>query len=201
MVTEKPARRSQAVRRAGTRAKLVAAARHLFATGGYAETATPDVVKRAGVTRGALYHHFDDKRDLFHAVAQEEARAVAEQIEQQATQETDPQRAMTAGLDAFFAAMAEPGRVRILLEEAPAVLGHVAAMELTRASGTDELREGLSDVLPNMDAQDIDALASLLSAAFDRAALDIAHGGDPARYRKSMLRLVEQTLAPQGGAT
>lgn len=82
MTTTKPARRSQADRRADTRAKLLEAARDLFIEMGFAETPTPEIVRRAGVTRGALYHHFADKADLFRALAKEEAKAISVHIDQ-----------------------------------------------------------------------------------------------------------------------
>ncbi len=194
MPLEKPARRSQADRRAETRAKLIVAARELFVDSGFADTATPDIVRKASVTRGALYHHFKDKADLFRAVAEEEAKAISHHIDQETRNVADPEQAMVTGSNAFFDAMLVPGRVRLLMEEAPAVLGHSVAVALTRANGTAELREGLSRALPEHSPKQIDALTNLLSAAFDRAALEIAYGGDPVTYKKAMNHLVGEVL-------
>ena len=195
LVTEKKQpRRSQADRRAETRAKLLAAARALFVELGFADTATPDIVRKAGVTRGALYHHFKDKTDLFRALAEEEAQAISAHIDRETRNITDPERAMTAGSDAVFDAMLVPGRVRLLMEEAPAVLGHSAAVALTRANGSEELRDGLKKALPNHTLGHIDALTNLLSAAFDRAALEIVYGGDLATYKEAMHQLVGEVL-------
>ena len=97
-------RRSQAERREETRRVLLAAARALFAEKGFAETSTPEIVAKAGVTRGALYHHFADKTALFAAVAEAEHAAVAEAIEAAGgTMPDDPVAALLAGSDAFFA--------------------------------------------------------------------------------------------------
>lgn len=192
MTQEKPARRSQADRRAETRAKLIEAARAYFVEIGFADTATPDIVRKAGVTRGALYHHFKDKTDLFRALAEEEAKAIADHIDRATYDVTDPERAIETGSNAFFDAMMVPGRVRILMEKAPAVLGHTNAVALTRANGSEELRLGLSRALPEQSSTRIDALTNLLSAEFDRAALEIAYGGDPVAYKAAMHQLVER---------
>src|SRR5918997_2783844 len=68
---DNPGRRSQAERRAATRRALLDAARELFAERGYHGAAAEEIVRRAGVTRGAMYHHFGDKRGLFRAVVEE----------------------------------------------------------------------------------------------------------------------------------
>ncbi|MFS2054831.1 TetR/AcrR family transcriptional regulator, partial [Variovorax sp. CT11-76] len=63
-----------------TRQALTEAARALFVDQGYGQTSTPDIVAAAGITRGALYHHYADKRDLFRHVLEQESRAVAAEI-------------------------------------------------------------------------------------------------------------------------
>lgn len=194
MTPKEPMRRSQADRRAETRAKLVTAARDLFVELGFAETPTPEIVRRAGVTRGALYHHFTDKADLFRALVEEEAEAIATHIDRETRDVSDPEEAMVIGSNAFFEAMLAPGRVRLLLEEAPAILGHSDAVALTRANGSEELRDGLTRALPKLSSPHIDALTNLLSAAFDRTALEIAYGGDRATYTEAMLHLVSEVL-------
>ncbi|MBS4102656.1 TetR/AcrR family transcriptional regulator [Tsukamurella paurometabola] len=118
-------RRTQAERTAATRAALIAAARTLFAERGYAGVGTQAIVEAAGVTRGALYHQFGDKRGLFEAVfdaVEEEtissaARAVL------AAGDLDPVDSMLLAVDTFLEAIAAPGITRITMIDAPAVLG------------------------------------------------------------------------------
>ena len=134
---------SNRARTQATRAVLLEAARPLFAEKGYADTGTPEIVAMAGVTRGALYHHFPDKLELFRAVVEREAEAVAEQIASESMESDTALEAMLAGADAYFEAMSVPGRARLLLLEGPAVLGVTAMAEIDRRTGENELRQGL----------------------------------------------------------
>jgi len=167
-------RRTQSERREETRGLLLAAARALFAERGYAETSTPDIVAKAGVTRGALYHHFTDKTALFAAVVEAEHAAVADSIEAAGdTQPTDPVAALLAGSRAFFDAMSDAGRRRIMLVDAPAVLGRAALDEIDARHGLDTLVCGLRDAMEAgaIKRLPILPLAQLFGALFDRAAL------------------------------
>lgn len=167
-------RRTQSERREETRGLLLTAARALFAEKGFAETSTPDIVAQAGVTRGALYHHFADKTALFAAVVEAEHAAVADGIEAAGdAMPSDPVAALLAGSGAFFSAMSDAGRRRILLVDAPAVLGREALDEIDARHGLETLVCGLRDA---MDAGAIKRLpilplAQLFGALFDRAAL------------------------------
>lgn len=184
--------RSNRERTEATRLALIEAARRLFVEKGYAETATPDIVAEAGVTRGALYHHFEDKRALFRATLEREAEAVAARIETISAASGTPREALLSGAAAYFDAMAEPGRTQLLLLEAPAVIGFEAmgAIERDNAEGT--LKAGLSDLLgPEVDAGKLQALTDLLSAAFDRAAIAIERGADRKAYEAAIADLID----------
>ena len=157
---------------------------------GVAETGTPEIVAAAGVTRGALYHHFADKADLFRAVCAREADAIGKMIVSATQGIADPEEALLAGTRAYFDAVARTGRTRLLLLDAPAVLGHAEAVALVRSDGVSELREGLARIAPDMDEDELQALADMLSAAFDRAALAIEEGRDRSVYERAMRRLV-----------
>ena len=188
---EPSARRSNRERTEATRSALIAAARALFVEKGYAETGTPEIVAAANVTRGALYHHFADKADLFRAVVEQEAQAVAAGIKREALASAPALEAMTAGAEAYFAAMAVPGRARLLLLDGPSVLGHGEVARIDRETGGRELHDGLAAALPPETLQNapLEALTEVLSAAFDRAALAIAEG-QPAEDYKAAVRLV-----------
>ena len=133
-------RRTNKERTETTRAALIAAARSLFVEKGYSETGTPEIVAAANVTRGALYHHFADKAAQFRAVVEAEAVAVAAEIRRASVAPSSALEALTLGTDAYFAAMAAPGRARLMLVEGPAVLGHEAMAEIDRSPGSATLR-------------------------------------------------------------
>jgi AcrR family transcriptional regulator len=192
MQRERP-RRTNVERTEATRGELIGAAQKLFRDRSYAATGTPEIAAAAGVTRGALYHHFAGKLDLFRAVVEEEARAVAEEIERATPPSLPVRRGLRAGGDAYLAAMALPGRTRLLLLDGPAVLGRadMDAIDLRHAGRT--LREALSQAMRQgiMDEVPLDALTGLLSAAFDRAALAIEAGAPARAYREALAALVE----------
>lgn len=189
--------RTNRERTEATRGALLAAARALFVEKGYAATSTPDIAAMAGITRGALYHHFEDKRALFRAVLEEEARAVADEIERAAPATRSPRKALLAGSQAYLDAMTVEGRTRLLLIDGPAVLGVGETLALDEMHAGRTLREGLALVLDGRIAPPVtvDALATLLSAAFDRAALAIDASSDPVAIRAAMTRLIERTVA------
>lgn len=171
-------RRTNRERSEATSTALVKAARELFVRHGYAETATPSIVARARITRGALYHHFADKRALFRAVVEEEARAVAQAVEQATSTLTDPITALLTGSDAYLKAMTVPGRTRLLLVEGPAALGVAAMLEIDAGTSGRTLQEGLKAALGAAHGVALERLAPLVAAAFDRAALEVDGGAD-----------------------
>jgi AcrR family transcriptional regulator len=185
--------RRNAERIATTRAALLDAAHALFVERGYAATSTPDICAAAGLTRGALYHHWADKADLLRAVLEREAVAVRDAIDAAASDAATPAQALLRGADAYLDAMAERGRTRLLLVEGPAVLGPAEVEALDARHFASSLEEGLRAAL-RRDRVFTAGLARLVSAAFDRAALDIASGTDPATARKAMRWLVERLV-------
>ena len=185
--------RSQEERRASTRRQLLTAARALFAEKGYADTSTPDIVKAAGVTRGALYHHFADKQALFAAVVEEEHAILALTIHQAAEageDEPGPIKALIRGGEAFLDAMQDEGRRRMLIIDAPAVLGREAVDAIDARHGLRTLIEGVEAAIVAGAIRDMPVLplAHLLNALFDRAALAPADQVDG--YRKAMKAII-----------
>lgn len=188
---EKPSRRSNKQRSEDTRALLITVARQLFCSHGYADTGTPEIVAKAKVTRGALYHHFDGKAALFQAVAMQMADEVAAAIQQESSEAGSALDGLRLGAKAYFSAMAEQDRARILLLEAAAVLDREQLRVLSDAAGSHELQAGLLSILPVDSAVPIGALTELLSAAFDRAALEIANGASVNDYEKAVNHVLE----------
>jgi len=186
--------RSNRERTDATRHALLDAARALFVAHGYGDTSTPALVAAAGITRGALYHHFADKRDLFRQVLLRESQAVAADIRAAAPDALAPHDALLAGGDAYLAAMAVPGRTRLLLIEGPAVLGLGECLAMDESNAAATLREGLAEAGIASDDVPLQALAGLLSAAFDRAALEVDMGADAGEVRAAMRWLLQRTL-------
>lgn len=196
------ARRSNPERSDATRDALIGAARRLFAEKGYAATGTPEIVAAAKVTRGALYHHFADKADLFRAVVEREHAAIAAAIEAAAPPEMNPVGAIVEGGETFLAAMDDPGRRRILLVEAPAVLGPAEAAAIDAAHAGRTLVEGVTAAIEAGALRPLPpaVLADLLDAIYDRAALRATKAG-AADYRAAIRAIVAGLAAPVAAPT
>ena len=161
----------------------MSAARRLFTERGYADVPADEIVAAAGVTRGAMYHHFTDKRDLF--------RAVYEDVESEVTAAlgellvgVDPADLVDKGLTAYLDMCERPDVLRIAIVEAPAVLGWQEWREL-------EARYGLGLVTALLLAQGIGedrapTLAKLVLGALVEAALVIAHAPKPKPARRDV---------------
>jgi len=190
---QEAARRSNKDRSDTTRAALIAAGRRLFISRGYAETGTPELVAEAGVTRGALYHHFADKRALFRAVVEAEAAAVAYEIEGATRPGLAPLKALSKGGAAFLEAMRVPGRTQLLLIDAAAVLGREELDAIDARHGGRTLQEGLAAAMQvgALPPLPLATTAQLLGAAYDRASLAVAAGADPGEWH----RLIDTVLA------
>jgi len=184
---QKSETRTNKSRTEATRSALIHAARTLFAENGYAETSTPEIVKAAGVTRGALYHHFEDKVALFRAVVVAEYIAVAEEITTSATKAPGSTiDALQQGSRGYLNAMEDDGRVRIMLLDGPAVLGQMELDKIDQETSADTLRQGLTAAMEAGEIKPLplDALTVQLSALFDRAALAVSEGADRDEHLK-----------------
>jgi AcrR family transcriptional regulator len=175
-------------RAAATRAELMGAARELFAARGYADVGTEEIVRAAHVTRGALYHHFTDKRDLFRAVHEQLADELLAGIGARLAGVEDPWEALVAGVRAFLDACTDPALVRISHLDAPAVLGWAEWREIDARHWLGLVSSGLQEA---MDAgvftrRDVRPLAHMLLAAFAEAALLIANAPDPEAARREV---------------
>ena len=143
---EKGHRRTQADRSHATRAALLRSGRALFAARGFARTAREEIVERAGVTRGALHHHFGTKQELFAAVFEELEGELAARIATAAMAGVDPRDQLRRGCHEFLDAALDPAVQRIVLLDAPAVLGWAAWREVDARYGLGLVTEGLRAV-------------------------------------------------------
>lgn len=122
-VATRVTRRTQAERTEATTGALVEAARELFASNGYDATSLDAVAARAGVTKGAVYHHFEGKRQLFEAVFTREVERIAMPLAAAYGRKKDPWDAFQAGCRAFLDECLDPGLQRIVLLDASAAIG------------------------------------------------------------------------------
>jgi AcrR family transcriptional regulator len=197
--TERPARtrpagrRTQAERRAATRAALLTAARELFAERGYAATGRDDIAARAGVTRGALYHHFANKAEAFEAVVDELDAELLARVISAARRGTGPLDQLRRAARAYIDACTEPAIARILLTDAPTVLGW-AALRARSAATCQALLEGVlaEDGIDAPGAPDV--TAALLLGLLDEAALLVASAPDPRAARTRIRNTVDALL-------
>lgn len=129
----------RAARGAATRADLMVAARDLFGTRGFADTSLDDVVARARVTKGALYHHFGSKEGLFAAVYEQLQHEVSDRVVEDFLL-PDPWQALVVGCEVWIDAHVEPSVQRIVLRDARAVLGWQAVRDVENKFGVVPLR-------------------------------------------------------------
>jgi AcrR family transcriptional regulator len=191
-------RRTQADRTAATRAALIAAARKLFAAHGFAAVGTERVAQAAGVTRGALYHQFPAKTELFAAVLEAvELDLTARLIEVvAATPADDAAAALVAGADAWLDACSEPEVQRIVLLDGPAVLGWQRWREVGLRHGLGLVTALLTEAMEAGDIpiQPVEPLAHVLMGALDEAALYVALADDPGRARTEVGAVLQRVV-------
>jgi AcrR family transcriptional regulator len=192
-------RRTQAERSEATREALIEAARGLFAERGYAAVGTEQIVRAAGVTRGALYHHFGGKVDLFEAVYERVERQLAERIATGALAggATKPLAAMRAGAEMFLQACTEPEAQRIVLLDGPSVLGWDRWREIAAEHGLGLIEATLQAAVDAgaIANQPIQPLAHVLMGALDEAAMLVARAEDPERMRQEVGLTLDSLLA------
>jgi AcrR family transcriptional regulator len=179
-----------------TRALLISVARALFAGRGYAGTATEEVVRRAGVTRGALYHQFKDKQDLFRAVVEDVQQSIMAQVVATLAPITDPWEAMHAGIGAFLDACMDPAVQRIVLLDAPSVLSWETWREIDARYGFGLVRTALHGLigLGLIEEQPVDPLAHMLLGALSEGGLVIARADDPVTARAEVGASIERLM-------
>jgi AcrR family transcriptional regulator len=192
-------KRTQAERSEATRGALIEAARSLFADRGYAGVGTEEIVRAAGMTRGALYHHFADKRELFEAVYVQVEKELSERIADGALSATpeSPLGGMRAGAEMFLDACTEPDVQRIVLLDGPSVLGWARWREIAAAHGLGLIEGSLEAAMAAgaIAERPIRPLAHLLMGALDEAAMLIAQAEDPDAMRDEVAQTLDVLLA------
>ncbi|HWK18093.1 MAG TPA: helix-turn-helix domain-containing protein [Solirubrobacteraceae bacterium] len=196
--------RTKAGQSEATTAALIRAGRELFAERGYADVATEEIVARAGVTRGALYHHFKGgKEELFHAVVVEINAETVRHVSEVARAQTDPWDQLAAGADAFLDAFAAPEVQRIVLVDAPSVLGWDIWRAIDSEQGLGLVEAAIQRTIDagRLMPQPAKPLAHVVLGALNEAAMVVAGADDPAAARAEMSatvrRLLEGLRAPE----
>lgn len=188
-----PLRRSQAIRRDATTARLIAAARRSFATDGYGPSAMETICAAAGVTRGALYHHFGSKEGLLEAVVIQIDAEISDRLAAEEKRHADPWDGFRACCALWLEQARDPEIQRIFLRDAPAVLGQ-RMRDLDEVSAIVELRLALRDLMRagRIRAGDPEVLARMLNGALVDAALWVA-AADPDAQETALARARQTT--------
>jgi AcrR family transcriptional regulator len=179
-----------------TRERLLAHARDLFADRGYAAVGTEEIARAAGVTRGALYHQFRDKEALFEAVVEAFEAETTASIAARAAGAEDPLQVLRAGSRAFLAICADPRVERVLMLDAPAVLGWERWREIRNEHGlglvTGVLEQGMeAGVIARQPAA---ALGHMLLGALHEGAMLVARAEDREATRAEVEAVIDRLL-------
>lgn len=175
-----------------TRAALIEVARKLFAEKGYAGTSTEEIVQGAGVTRGALYHHFRDKEDLFEATFEHVEQEFTQRIMDASAGGSDQWEGLLAGVRAFLEECRDPEVQQIVLLDAPSVLGWQRWREIEAKYGFGLVKAALQGAMESglVGRQPVDPLAHLLLGALNEAGMMVARAKDAAERQE-----IEDTVA------
>lgn len=179
-----------------TRQALLAAARRRFGTVGFAGTSLDEIAADAGVTKGALYHHFGSKEQLFLAVYDAVEGELSARAVEAAVGGTDPLDLIRRGFAAFLDLALDPAVQRIALLDAPSVLGAATKQEIDARHSLGAVRAALEAAADagQLVTPDAGVLAQLLLAACSRAAVIIATADDPAAARTTVGRTLDRLL-------
>ena len=180
-----------------TQEALLKAARELFTEKGYAATATEEIVQRAGVTRGALYHHFRDKEELFEAVFAAAERDLVEKVRAAiGSAQLGPWEGLSVGCQAFLDACLEPAVQRIILLDAPSVLGWETWRRIDAEYGLGLVRQGLQAAVDTgyIDPLPVEPLAHMLLGALNEGAMFIARAENLPSARAVVGAVVDRLL-------
>lgn len=190
-------RQSNRDRSAATRAALIRAGRKLFGERGYALVGTGELVSQAGVTRGALYHHFHDKPSLFRAVFEDVQRDLAERLSTAGAPDAPPLERLHAGIEVFLDACLEPAFCRIALLDAPALLGWDDLRQLDDRYALGFLNATLAEAMDadQLRQRSVEVLAHILMGAVTECGMLVARAPDRQQARERVGEGLHQLLA------
>ncbi|OMC14576.1 TetR family transcriptional regulator [Mycobacterium colombiense] len=180
-----------------TRRDLVDAGRALFVEKGYFETSISDLVARSGVgTRGAFYHHFKDKAELFRAVFEEVERDLTLRSLASPPQGADAWEKLSVGMRGFLESALEPEVQRVMLIDGPVVLGWRTLRSIQESNSIALINEMVDEAIAEgiIDDHPVGELTHLLVAAVEEAALLVAHADRPAKARARAARVLNRLL-------
>ncbi|WP_433578452.1 TetR/AcrR family transcriptional regulator [Nocardia brasiliensis] len=191
-------RRTQAERSAATRAAVIRAARDLFGRFGYGAVSTVAVAEAAGVSRGALYHQFSEKRDLFEAVFEDLERSLVEVIGTAVAEarSDDPIAGLIVGCLAWLDASTAPEVRRIALLDGPAVLGWHLWREIELRHTIGRVENALAGAIAagRIRRQPVRPLALIIVGALDEAAQILAHSAESTEDTAAVRAVIEQLI-------
>jgi AcrR family transcriptional regulator len=191
-----PARSRREEYTEATRQALLAAGRHAFASEGYQAAGIEAISRAARVTRGAFYHHFDDKKALFDAVVVVMQSEAAAKIEARAKTQRKVWDRLTEGIDAYLDACLEPAYGRIVVQEAPAVLGNARYREIEETYPMALLTATLAALKRQgeLDFEDIELLSRMVDAMICKVALMLPEADNPKKLRARAQKIIDSLL-------
>jgi len=194
-----PVKQPRAAQAAGTRRDLLQHARKVFAQNGYADSSTDEVVRRAKVTKGALYHHFSNKLELYRAVVEDMERELVAQMGAAAGEARRPQDKLEAACRAYLDACLDSNLTRILVLEAPVVLGWKEWCALAHQHEIAALATYLESVVAKSSTEERPIeMAHVLLGALNTAARVIATSDDPRNARTQVEGTIDRLLKGLG---
>lgn len=189
-------RRTQAERSETTTEELIAAARRLFAAKGFPGTSIQDIVDEAGVTRGAMYHHFSGKDDVFEAVFAREQESLGRLVRDAAMRKKGVWPQLKAGCDEFLNAMLDPETQQILMIDGPAVLGPARVQERDECESVQLLTNVVEKAMAQgaLRKRPVMPVVQLLYGALCQAAMVIARSENQDETTRQMRQEVRRLL-------
>lgn len=188
---------TQAERRDATSGAILKAARHLFATQGFAATSIDDIAAHAGVKKGAVYHHFEAKEAIFARIFEELSTELATLIPAATRDASDILDAIGRGTLKYLTAISEPAFRQILLIDGPAVLGWQTWRDVDTRHFGGMIRAPLDASLAGrITKREIDAIAQLIAGAITEAALVCATSENPRQHARNLTTALQTMVRP-----